>query len=150
MAAARPELIAVVGLNGKDHSGPAGSILEDLANFEIKPGAPVPHWLRHARHLRSLANTETGSEPDRSSLWKPVTRGRAQTRGEGDPEPVWTYHNGQWSRTAGDANASLEFAAPLRPPFEVELELKSTPTCLTQVEYAGLRIGFDAKGRNSR
>ncbi len=145
-----PELIALSAIHDRPKGGPASSLLDTLANVELKPETPTPRWLRHARHIRSVSTLASPGESGAVAGWSPVARIRAESHGSGDPVAVWSYRGGEWTSTPNDGSQSLELSLPLRAPFEIEAELASSADFLTQIAYGGFRLGVDAAGTHLR
>lgn len=110
-------------------------------------GAPLERQVRnlHARTTQlALPEKERvvfGADP-RAANWSPVTLGRADTRGPGDPIPHWTLKNGALLHSPGHANDFMYFNVPLRGNFEVNCDLTGFGWREAQLAYGGLRVGL--------
>ncbi len=142
-----PELVALAGMPASIRQGTtAGSLLEILTHAPLKKDASVPRWLRHAIYEQALIQSQIAGGAAELAGWTPVSPGRAETRGGGEPRPRWTFAKDQWSRLPGDGDDSLVFSTPLGAPFFVDAEIRSWDRGQTRLTYGGFRLGLDPEG----
>ncbi|WP_422924867.1 DUF1583 domain-containing protein [Singulisphaera sp. PoT] len=144
-----PEIVAVAGLPESLRQGKAAlALLDALADAPLKleKDAIPPRWLRHARHERALVQAVKPGGSREITGWLAVAPGSAEARGSGLAAPFWTAREGLWTRSPGEADDSLIFRTPLKPPFVLAAELRASDQGQTMLSYGGMQLGLNAKG----
>ena len=95
-------------------------------------------FLLDARLAAGMKNDESDvvvSEPPSLKNWIPVSRMISETRGAGNPVPVWSVKQGQATHVAGHDHDYLYFASPLTGTYSVEADL-------TTFAYRDIHLGL--------
>jgi hypothetical protein len=145
-----PEVVAAADALHHPRLRPAALALLDhlITDCIQKLPADTPEtvWEAHVRHLRGRAQALSRAEPldpvPALASWSLVTHGRADTYGQGGPDPVWSARTGELMHYPGQGDDWLYFRVPLRGNFTIEGELAVSGGRTAQLAYGGLRIGL--------
>jgi tetratricopeptide (TPR) repeat protein len=113
----------------------------------------VSAWQRHVVRQRALARQlDTAVAPGQSaarrgsSLWLPLSRATARSRGTGCPPANWLEHDGTWTHVPGHRSDMLYFQIPLGGDFEVAFDLSASAGHKAYLVYGGIGFGIKPGG----
>lgn len=144
-----PELVAAVGV--RDRRSTLAKPALDLLQTMVEQEGSRSHgaaWELRVRHeaARAQGPGTPGADPAIPG-WSRVTHGRAESRANGWPLPLWASDGPQWTHVPGHADDLLYLNVPLRGSFEVEAEIAARHGLGLGLVYAGQAVRVSGDGK---